>query len=448
MNRILSIYGNPGLDRSVFKKLTIRYLIGLTAIALTIIFSETLVKRNLKEQLYDSRVINVAGRQRMLSQKIAKTVLLIERTKDQHQRLVWRDRLAETLTLWDAFHHGLRQGSDSLGLPKWKSAVIDSMYLKMEDDYHRMYTNVLHVMVLATDTVPQLSQRVDSVLACEPLFLTGMDGIVFQYDKEAKAKVGKLIKTELLLLALSLFILLCELLFIFAPVTLYVRTIIAGLMTQEKLKTSFILEGEETERRRISREIHDGIGQLLTGLKFQLESVDCLGSVKDVAKMENLRKLTAEIIREVRKVSSNITPGNLTDFGLVAALQALVRVMSGFSNSKIRLENLTNFNDRLENEVEINSFRIVQEALNNALKYSQAENILVSLTHEKNKLVIRIEDNGTGFNVKDILAKNSDRMEGHGIMNMKDRAGFIHARLDITSAAGTGTSIVLEIPLE
>ncbi|NJM16518.1 MAG: PAS domain-containing protein [Bacteroidales bacterium] len=112
---------------------------------------------------------------------------------------------------------------------------------------------------------------------------------------------------------------------------------------EQKEKSALILEGQEKERRRIAREIHDGIGQLLTGLKFQLESMEGSVQTKDKERLVLLQKLTGDIIKEVRRVSHNLTPSVLNDYGLVSALHNMVAELDGYTNTKIDFENLTGF---------------------------------------------------------------------------------------------------------
>ena len=102
---------------------------------------------------------------------------------------------------------------------------------------------------------------------------------------------------------------------------------------------------------------------------------------------------------------------------------------------------------RFEPEVEINLYRIVQEALNNAIKYSEATMILVQITNSDQMMSIKIEDNGKGFVKEQASGKNNDKLGGNGFENMKERAKFINARVFIRSSYGAGTTITVNIPI-
>ncbi|HKJ42732.1 MAG TPA: PAS domain-containing sensor histidine kinase, partial [Sunxiuqinia sp.] len=216
---------------------------------------------------------------------------------------------------------------------------------------------------------------------------------------------------------------------------------------EQKVKSSLILEGQEKERRRIAREIHDGIGQLLTGLRFQLESLNVKQPEKTQEKIEKVKEITGNIIREVRRVSYNLTPAVLNDYGFVTAVNTITKDLNGITNTNIQFQNITNYDERLDKKVEVNLFRIIQEAISNALKYAKASNITVSLAHDDYKLIMLIEDDGCGFELLDVPVQDYENINGRGIFNMKERASLINASLEIDTKLNKGTTIKLEIPL-
>ena len=178
-------YIDESLDRNVFNKLRIRYIVALSAIAICIIYSASLVQKHLKKQLYDSRIINVAGRQRMLSQKIAKCALLLSMDRSSQNKPAHVSELESALSLWITSHDGLLYGSDSLGLPDWNSPTIDSMFNAVEPFYLDIVNNAKPIILLESRNVSppagMLQPHIDAILASEPHFLKGMDKIVFQY---------------------------------------------------------------------------------------------------------------------------------------------------------------------------------------------------------------------------------------------------------------------------
>ncbi|NJM16519.1 MAG: hypothetical protein HC896_15085 [Bacteroidales bacterium] len=229
------IYIDEGLDANVSNRLRIRYIVGLGAIAISIILSNHFARNFLEKQVYDSRVINVAGRQRMLSQKITKEALLIRDCPLNKDKQKYANMLKQTLDLWVKSHKGLQFGDDKLGLPGTNSAIVDSMFAQINahhDSIAKAANNIIFV-TLSTSKGTEIGQDIKTILKYEAGFLDGMNRIVFQYDSEANKKVLYLIRTENLLLALALSFLFLEFLFIFAPAARYVQRIIAELMDAE-----------------------------------------------------------------------------------------------------------------------------------------------------------------------------------------------------------------------
>jgi len=217
-------------------------------------------------------------------------------------------------------------------------------------------------------------------------------------------------------------------------------------MNQQKIISSKIIENQEKEQSRIAKDVHDGIGQMLTGLKYNLESIDTKDLKKTNAKIEHLKALTTDIIKGVRTATFNLTPPELADHGIVPAITKLTQELARLTGNKIIFFNKTNFNLRLDSLTEINIYRITQEAINNAIKYADSTHILVSLSHSENILSIVIDDNGKGFDPEKIKnVKNADG--GMGMTFMRERIKYIEGRLFLNSEIGRGTRVTLNIPL-
>jgi len=596
------------LDQRTFDKLSRLYIIALSTIALSVIISQILVRKHLNDQQSDSSVINVAGRQRMLSQKLTKEIVSLSTEDDSEERIRLKDKIKQTLNLWETSHHALQNGSDSLGLPGKNSEIITDKFKALNLTFNTISTASKSI-IEKIENVPPLPlmafiDDIETVKQNEGDFLLMMDQIVNQYDLEADAKVSWLRNLELLLTALTLLILLAEFLFIFWPTAKSVKTTLAELliaekkakkmafdadelslakeksikelralshamdetllfaritpngalvhigkkfsrlfkftkfsmttnfaqvltineteqlvienliahhkktgwqgevkattkdnhdvwlemaiipfnptddkselliiaseitarkaaqleivrltkesfeekMNQQKVISSQIIENQEKEQTRIAKDVHDGIGQMLTGLKFNLESIDIKDIVKTATKIEHLKELTSNIIKGVRTATFNLTPPELSDHGIVPALTKLTHELAKLTGKNIVLFNKTDFNERLDSLVEINIYRITQEAINNAIKYAESTHILVSLSHSENILSIVIDDNGKGFDptkVKNV--KNGDG--GMGMTFMRERIKYIDGRLFLNSEIGKGTRVTLNIPL-
>ncbi|WP_299778570.1 type IV pili methyl-accepting chemotaxis transducer N-terminal domain-containing protein [uncultured Formosa sp.] len=596
------------LDNSTFNRLRRLYIIALSAIACSVFISQIIVRNFLQDQQDDSTVINVAGRQRMLSQKLSKEVLLIANTTNVSQRLVLKDTLKNTINRWKTSHIALQQGSDSLKLSGKNSEKIIEMFTHLQVPFSAMFQASQNI-ISSIEQHPEIDVSLlepfeEQVTSNEYLFLTIMDTIVNQYDVEANKKVNLLSHWELFLMIFTLTLLFLEFLFIFKPTAKMVKETIAKLlrseekaikaayeadmlreeneksvkelrvlnhamdktllfarlksdgsiihigdkfsklfkepkfninlnfselistekndqqyiehvlktyhklgwqgevkavkssgeqlwlemylipihsevenseiliiasditekrqaqldvesltkqsyeekMNQQKIISSKIIENQEQEQNRIAKDIHDGIGQMLTGLKYNLESVNLNDLEKATSKIENLKSLTTDIIQGVRAATFNLTPPELSDYGIVPALSKLTQELAKLTGKTIELYNRKNFNQRLDSLVEINIYRITQEAINNAIKYADSTYILVSISHSEHMLSINIDDDGKGFNVnrpKDIKTG----VGGMGMTFMKERINYINGRLFLNSSEETGTRITLNIPI-
>lgn len=596
------------LDQRTFDRLSRLYIIALSTIALSVIISQILIRKHLRDQESDSTVINVAGRQRMLSQKLTKDIVLLSTASDLGTRIALKNELKKTLSLWEASHNALQKGDASLGLPGKNSVVVTRMFSDINGVFEVIQT-ASHAIINAIEKLPKASvlnftNEINKVKDNENDFLLMMDGIVNQYDLEADEKVSLLGRLETLLMVITLLLLLAEFLFVFWPTAKTVKNSLSDLleaekhakkmaynadvlsvakeesvkelralshamdetllfaritpngviihmgnkfsrlfkftkfdantlfsqvistqhseqqvmeniianhkktgwqgdvkattiggeaiwlemsvipfnptqdkselliiasditkrkagqleierltqqsfeerMSQQKIISSKIIENQEKEQNRIAKDVHDGIGQMLTGLKYNLESIDINDIDKTATKIEHLKALTTDIIKGVRTATFNLTPPELTDYGIAPAIAKLTQELSKLTGKNIVLVNKTDFNDRLDSLTEINIYRITQEAINNAIKYAASTHIIVMLTHSENMLSVVIDDNGKGFDPSKVKRiKTGDG--GMGMTFMRERINFINGRLFLNSELNKGTRITLNIPL-
>ncbi|MEI6866068.1 ATP-binding protein [Flavicella sp.] len=213
----------------------------------------------------------------------------------------------------------------------------------------------------------------------------------------------------------------------------------------QKVQASQIVEAQEGERKRIAKDIHDGIGQILTALKFSVESINIDNPERAQVKLEDLKVVFGQLIKDVRAVTFSLTPPELIDHGIAPALRKMTEEISKLSGKNILFENKSDFNDRFDSLTETNLYRVAQEAINNALKYAESTYVLVSITHTKNLLSIMIDDNGNGFETNVIT--NSEKGLGMGLFFMRERVNYVNGRLFINSTIGQGTRITINIPL-
>jgi two-component system sensor histidine kinase DegS len=221
---------------------------------------------------------------------------------------------------------------------------------------------------------------------------------------------------------------------------------VADKINQQKVISSKIVENQENEQNRIAREIHDGIGQMLTGLKFSLESINLDDKEKAAQKIEYLKTLSLDIIKGVRTATFNLMPPELSDHGINSALAKLTQELSKLTGKNILFYNKSNFDQRLDSLIEINIYRLTQEAINNAIKYADSSHIIVQLSHSNSILSITVDDNGKGFDVIEAEKKRNSE-SGMGLLFMKERIQYINGRVFINSIPGEGTRITFNIPI-
>jgi two-component system, NarL family, sensor kinase len=206
---------------------------------------------------------------------------------------------------------------------------------------------------------------------------------------------------------------------------------------EEKLlkenQQSFI-NGEENERSRLSKEIHDGLGPLLTALRLQIQAFHLEASQK-----KTLLQHLDETIKETRRMSNNLMPSVLEDFGAGEAIGNLVNQLNSSSSLNIRYNKDTLEKSGIPKAVNIVLYRIAQEALNNAIRHARATEIRISLTEFEEHVSLFISDNGHGFDQNAIFS-------GNGLRNMRERVKLVDGTIDIHSNT-KGTTIEVEIPL-
>lgn len=587
------------------------YLIALCSIAMVIIISQVLVQRFISEQKSDSHLINLSGRQRMLSQKITKCALLLGSPTDVKKRQEWLGELEDALEEWTATHKML-QGKGTLGnnngQPSQAVSELFSSIQKPQSQINKaaavLVDKLQKDVKLPSDS---LAAEIRTIRLAEGEFLRGMDQIVFQLEQEAKDKVVYLQNIALFLMLVCLGVILFEILFVFLPSarsikatieklsesgqkseamamelaalyasleeayqdlvavdvvpedftvfvkcdnkgniiytseqfsqlmafgdgqpdnlfdwlngqgydleylqkieamvsggaswngdikvvneegdfvwlklnivpTLNEREEVESLMVigsdetekkeaeaisreinrervekkvkEQQFRSALILEGQEEERKRISRDMHDGVGQLLSALKFNLEGIHTVQSDVEKEKLGTAKDLLKNVIKEVRRISFNLTPSALSDYGIVPVLKKFAREITRISELQVHFENQTGFLSRLEPKVENNLYRIVQEAVNNAIKYAQADEVKITLSHNSQFLHVQIKDNGRGFDLDQLEEKDHFSASGHGVFNMKERTNFINGQFDIRTELGKGTTISIQVPVE
>jgi signal transduction histidine kinase len=203
-----------------------------------------------------------------------------------------------------------------------------------------------------------------------------------------------------------------------------------------------VVSGQELERRRLARELHDETGQALTSILLGLKGIE---EAKDEGELRQsvlqLRELVVQTLQDVRRLAVELRPKALDDFGLVPALEHLGAAFAEQTGIPVHVEAALG-NARLADETETALYRIVQEALTNVIKHARASTVSVVLTRKEGRVVAVIEDDGRGFDPDD----TSD--ERLGLLGMRERIALVDGNLSVEPRPGEGTTIVVEVPAQ
>ena len=201
------------------------------------------------------------------------------------------------------------------------------------------------------------------------------------------------------------------------------------------LTKKLLFDGLEEERKRLSRELHDGIGPLLTSLKFYIEN-----RIADTNQKKEMKEIVDTTISEIRLMSSALRPTSIDDFGVGPTLTNYVKSLENSININIKFEDSTNTgNSKISNNQGTNIFRICQELVNNSIKHAEAKNITITLSEFDNFVALFYFDDGKGFDVKKVTL-------GSGITNIYERVEICDGTIQIESNKHK-TTFEIEIPL-
>jgi signal transduction histidine kinase len=204
------------------------------------------------------------------------------------------------------------------------------------------------------------------------------------------------------------------------------------------LAAQSLMKGQEEERSRLAKDLHDGVGGLLSGVKLSMTTMkgNVFLSEENARSFENVIGQLDQSISELRRVSHNMMPEALIKYGLKEALENYCENLnlSGKINVQLQTYGMEN---RMEQSTEIVVYRIIQELLNNVIKHAEAKKVLIQLVREDDRFNLTVEDDGKGFDVNEV--KN-----GAGLANIKARIDYLNGNMDVVSKKGEGTSVHIE----
>jgi signal transduction histidine kinase len=208
------------------------------------------------------------------------------------------------------------------------------------------------------------------------------------------------------------------------------------ILRAARARAAALLEGQENERRRIIKELHDGVGQMLTAIRMQVDAAEGLSDSKT-----HIKEMINDTINEVKRISYNVMPQSIVDFGLEAALRGICNTIGRLWQGTIDYKYIAEANHKLNFEVSIAAFRIAQEGLNNVVRHADAGVVRLYVVDKEDELYMLLEDDGVGF-VMD------EGVSGSGLRNIRERADLLNGEVSIETTPGKGTSIEVHIPLK
>ena len=318
--------------------------------------------------------------------------------------------------------------------------TIKQLYWGISDSYSKLgdYKNAYNYRVL-------MSKINDSIINLESS--KQMLELQTKYETEKKEKDIKLKNLEIkqqksrnfiqliLFTSVAIFIILLFLLILFRYKQRQKATLISETNRQEKLRFKAMIESEEKERIRIAKDLHDGLGQILSSAKLNLSGLEDSVEKEDEHLLNNSIRIIDEAVTEVRTISHNLMPTAIMNYDITTAISVLVEKINDSANIKVDFEK-ENFNIQMTKETEITLYRIVQEVLNNMIKHSQTKKIDILLSSESQEINLQIKDYGIGFDTSQI-----QHSKGIGWQNIYSRVSMLNGKIDIDSQSGKGTEI-------
>lgn len=208
--------------------------------------------------------------------------------------------------------------------------------------------------------------------------------------------------------------------------------------------TQAVLKGEEQERTRLAKDLHDGLGGMLSGIKYSLNTMkgNLIMTPDNAHAFERSMDMLDSSIQEMRRVAHNMMPEALVKFGLDTALKDFSNEINKSGALQVSYQSLGMENANIDQTMAITVYRIVQELINNTMKHASARTAIVQVTKSSEQLTITVEDDGKGFDTASLA-----QAKGIGWTNIQSRIEYLKGRLDIKSDPGKGTSVHIELPV-
>jgi signal transduction histidine kinase len=199
-----------------------------------------------------------------------------------------------------------------------------------------------------------------------------------------------------------------------------------------------VIEGQEIERERIAKDLHDSLGGLLSTIKLQFDNIGVQKNISDTKEFIKGRELLDSAVTEVRSISRNLQPSSLVNMGLVAAIKDLINRFETDGPPEIEFQHYE-VPQKMDKMIALSIYRIIQELLTNSLKHARAKEILIQLNADGDEMVIQYEDDGVGFD-----EKQNSKM-GMGLENIHSRVNYLHGSITFDTAQGHGVAVLIRL---
>jgi signal transduction histidine kinase len=223
----------------------------------------------------------------------------------------------------------------------------------------------------------------------------------------------------------------------------YMKRVEDSRRLTEKMFLNTIIQTEEKERRRFAKDLHDGLGPLLSSVKMSVSSLSQMNQDKDSKEIiENTEMVINEAIKSIKEISDNLSPHVLSNFGLIRAITNFTNKINIAKTIQVELD--TDLKDeRFDPNLEVVLYRVICELINNTIKHAQAKKINISLSLDEDYLIIVYKDDGKGFDASKIIENQGG--SGMGYSNIYSRINSLKGKINIESESKKGTLITIKV---
>ncbi len=459
------LHESTGVGRKTARLLTARYLFAIILVAILASAGQVLVQVALSLQVHDAQVINLAGRQRNYSQALCKNLIATLNLTTIEAEIAWAEARS-ILPRWKKVHGGLLIGEPSLGLPANDSPALATRWHALDP----IFLELSERISIAIETEHLDAHAVGDLLSAQRRYLQGMEAVVEQLDREARQRVQQTRLLEGTLFTILCVVLVAEVLLIFRPVVHRIRTEIDSReLAEEAAVEREVAEVSGRLERRIGQDLHDGLGQVLTGISFQLKALQRRLSVTDIhaealaearASAADITSQVTQAIAQTRTLARMLHPVEaeadslgtaMRDLGDIAekvfAVQAVV-----LWDDDLPIPHVTD-DDSSDGLVDSNDtppsmhlYRIAQEAMSNAIRHGGAKHLWITgtINHGRGELIIA--DDGSGFIPPSPASLHGPRT-GMGLRIMAFRSERIGGRFTLERRPEGGMRVIVSWPV-